>query len=72
MELVRRLRAAGLEQVAASVDASNRFPDSSKAAVLGLQSSWFDEVNVDAFGRELIDLRHELDFDVVAADYAAE
>jgi hypothetical protein len=47
-------------------------PPSPKAAVLGLLSSWLDEVNVDAFGRELIDLRHELDFDVVAAEYAAE
>lgn len=65
-ELVSRLRAAGLKDVAANVEESNRFPDASKAAVLGLLSSWLDEVNVDAFGRELIDLRHELDFDVVA------
>ena len=72
VELADRLRAARLEEVAVSLETSNRFPGGSEAEVLGVLSSWLDEVNVDAFGRELIDLRHELDFDLVTAEYASE
>jgi hypothetical protein len=40
------------------------FSGTDKPQVFGVLNDWFDEAKKDAFGPELISLRHELDADI--------
>jgi hypothetical protein len=63
-ELAQRLEAAGFTHAADNLRHRRAFSGPDKPQVFGVLNDWFDEVRKDAFGPELISLRHELDADI--------
>jgi len=63
-ELARRLEAAGFTHAADDLRQRHAFTGRDKPYVFGVLNEWFDEVKEDSFGRELIELRHEIDADI--------
>ena len=63
-ELADRLDKAGLIEAADALRSRRTFEAEDKPRVLLLLNEWLDQVKVDEFGTELMDLRHELDYDI--------
>jgi hypothetical protein len=63
-ELGERLDAAGFAHAADDLRSRRAFTGTDKPHVFGVLNDWLDEVKIEAFGQELMDLRHELDADI--------
>jgi hypothetical protein len=63
-ELAQRLESAGFADAADDLRSRRAFTETDKPHVLGVLNDWLDEIKIDAFGQELMDLRHELDADI--------
>jgi len=63
-ELADRLEAAGFRHAADDLRSRRAFTETDKPHVFGVLNDWLDEVKIDAFGTELMDLRQELDADI--------
>ena len=63
-ELVRRIRAAGRDDVADELIERHAFDASNKAFVFGVLDEWLDDVKFNVFQPMIGDLRYELDWDL--------
>jgi hypothetical protein len=63
-ELVRRLEVAGFSHAADDLRQRHALTGRDKPHVFAVLNDWLDEVKLDGFGEDLMELRHELDADI--------
>jgi hypothetical protein len=63
-ELISRLEESGARDAAEDLRTRRAFAESRKPHVFAVLDAWLQEVGIDGFGEELMDVRHELDRDI--------